>query len=202
MLRPGRPQACWAPRTRARCAWLSGELRVGRKAEASGRAGGRALLLPSPGPVRRIVASPGTAVAAPAPPTPLRIRRCSLHGRLTFGLRVSVARCPRESPPLPPPCRWARGVCPPPPSSPAQPRRAGSELQTKRPGVKRGARAHSGPRDAARRDTWPRRCAGGECVAGRLHPPQVWRRQATSASRRVRWATGRNHLRLVKHPGC
>ncbi|XP_076768042.1 kinesin-like protein KIF21A isoform X21 [Arvicanthis niloticus] len=56
------------------------------------------------------------------------------------------------------------------------PRRAGSEPQTKRPGDKRAARAHSGPRDAARRDTWPRRCAGGESVAGRLHPRQVWRR--------------------------
>lgn len=201
MLSPGRPQACWAPRTRARCAWLSGELRVGKKAEASERAGGLSSC-PLPG---RCVAS-GLLRGQqwpPCTPTPLRIWRRSLHRRLSFGLRVSATRCPRESPLLLPPCRWARGVCPPRPPPPAQaPRRAGSEPQTKRRGDKRAARAHSGPRDAAGRDTWPSRCDGGECVAGQRHPREVWRKQATSASRRVRWATGRNNLRLVKHGGC
>lgn len=121
-LSSGRPQACWAPRTRARCAWLSGELRVGRKAGASERAGWS-----------RCVASRLLREQQWPPPTrtPLRIWRHSLHGRHTFGLRVSAARCPRETPLRLrlPPCRWARGVCPPPPSllpGPA-PRRAGSE---------------------------------------------------------------------------
>lgn len=158
VLGPGRPQACWAPRTRARCAWLSGELRVGRKAEASERASGRAGGL-SCCPLRgRCVASRllREQQQPPRTPTLLRIGRRSLHRSLTFGLRVSASRCPQESPPRLPPCRWARGVCPLPFPGPA-PAAPGSEPQTKHRGDKRAARVHSGPHGAARRDTWPRR---------------------------------------------
>lgn len=182
------------------CGW------TGRKAEASKRTSGRA---DSPAARSGAGAShrcfSGEQQWLPRTPTPRRIGRRSLHARTP---RVWP---PGERRPVSPGVAAAalqvgpRCLSPPPtPSSPAQPlpRRLGSEPQTKRRGDKRAARAHSGPRDGVRRDTWPRRCAGRECVAGHRHPREVWRRQATSASRRVRWATGRNNLRLVKHLGC
>lgn len=86
VLRPGWQQACWASRTRALCAWLSGELREGGREESERRRAGGFPRSLTPGPC--VATTLGTAVAAPHPPPHPRgpgAARCTIASRAAFG---------------------------------------------------------------------------------------------------------------------